>query len=685
MGAPVTIQDHLVSLGFSVDQASYAKTTNAIDSVNVLVAKFASQAKAKFAEAALSVMGFEQALKKIHTPHLGTVGTGHGGGSSSGSSNGPAGEFGKVEKGAKKAGTSVQQFAVLAVKYFGEASVAFAGLASAVAGGTVSMLNGLGNQEIQMQMLARSMWTTQRQAYAFSLTLKALGANLQDLYLSPTLMAQYTKLHAVALQMQTPGNYNAQMGLIQGVSLQIKQMKLEANYALQWIGYYFIRYLQGPVSKVQAVLQSINGQIVHNMPTWTRKVAAVMASFMQAGIYIVQALGDVYNWLAKMLAYVPGWAKGVASAVALVGVAFNIGPIGLFMTAISGALLLVDDFMTYLHGGKSALGPFWHKVLAFFKVLNKSGGVVAQFAAAFQQSFASIGSILKRHAALWSNIVSIVKYFVSLLFSGLGLLKGPMQWLISSGLPGILNAILGIAQGVTGVIRSMDKFGATKAIIEGLLIAWGVYKAVLLAMGLATKIAAAAQWLLNAAMDANPIGLIVTGIGLLIAGVILLVQHWNAVKTAAGDALKWITSHLAFLLPAFGPAGWMSAGIILLVKNFGALKTAGVNVWAAIVNASRYAINWMISGINGLIKVMDLMPGIHIKPLTPIATITAGSPTGAPSPYAYHPKSTHSVSHKAVHITQNVHIHGSGSPEATGHAVGRTFNRNIHSLRGVIG
>jgi len=51
-------------------------------------------------------------------------------------------------------------------------------------------------------------------------------------------------------------------------------------------------------------------------------------------------------------------------------------------------------------------------------------------------------------------------------------------------------------------------------------------------IAIATKIWTAAQWLLNAAMSANPISLIVIGIAALITGVALLINHWDKVKAA---------------------------------------------------------------------------------------------------------------------------------------------------------
>ncbi|WP_436663545.1 hypothetical protein ACOALA_13460 [Alicyclobacillus acidoterrestris] len=273
--------------------------------------------------------------------------------------------YDQTTKAVDELGGGISELASNAVKMFGKAAAAVTSFGVAMVASTAKFLGGLGDQEIQMEMLSRQLWTTQQQAQAFNATLKAMGTNLQSLYLSPTLMQQYNELHSVALEMQTPGDYTQQIKQIQDIQLQLKQMRLEAYYALQWIGYYFIKYMQGPISNVENVLQSINDVIVKNMPTWTKKVAEVMASFMQAGIYIVQALGQVWNWLKKLLSYLPGWAKGVAIALAVISVS---NPFMLFMEAIGAAILLLDDFETYLKDPtKSALPNLWSWVI---KVAN---------------------------------------------------------------------------------------------------------------------------------------------------------------------------------------------------------------------------------------------------------------------------------------------------------------------------
>ena len=52
--------------------------------------------------------------------------------------------------------------------------------------------------------------------------------------------------------------------------------------------------------------------------------------------------------------------------------------------------------------------------------------------------------------------------------------------------------------------------------------------------------AAAAQWIWNLAMMANPIGLIIIGVTALIVGIALLVKYWDYVALAAARAWRWM-------------------------------------------------------------------------------------------------------------------------------------------------
>ena len=103
-----------------------------------------------------------------------------------------------------------------------------------------------------------------------------------------------------------------------------------------------------------------------------------------------------------------------------------------------------------------------------------------------------------------------------------------------------------------------------------------VYTALTKAQMVASRAAAAGQWLLNAAMTANPIGLIIAGIAALVAGLVwfftqtdagkaVVEATWSAIKVAISAVSEWFTGTL---VPAMS-AAWdaIAAGATWLYEN----------------------------------------------------------------------------------------------------------------------
>ncbi len=104
---------------------------------------------------------------------------------------------------------------------------------------------------------------------------------------------------------------------------------------------------------------------------------------------------------------------------------------------------------------------------------------------------------------------------------------------------------------------------------QAITVAWGVvmgvFNGTITAGTVATKLAAAGQWLWNVALDANPIGLVIVAIGALVAGVIYAYTHFEGFRNVVNDV--WEAMKVAF--------EWV--------------KTAGVNTWHALVAAFDWA------------------------------------------------------------------------------------------------
>jgi hypothetical protein len=117
------------------------------------------------------------------------------------------------------------------------------------------------------------------------------------------------------------------------------------------------------------------------------------------------------------------------------------------------------------------------------------------------------------------------------------------------------------------------------AVVLALSVATTIYNGVMAVAKGAMVAYTAVQWLLNAAMTANPIGIIVVGIALLIAGFILLYQHSETFRN---------------ILAAIGQVG---------VAIWGGIKTAALAVWAAIVAYVRFQIAVLTAVIRVIVAV----------------------------------------------------------------------------------
>lgn len=162
------------------------------------------------------------------------------------------------------------------------------------------------------------------------------------------------------------------------------------------------------------------------------------------------------------------------------------------------------------------------------------------------------------------------------------------------------------------------------------------------AMSVATKAAAAGQWLLNAAMDANPIGLIILAIVALVAGFIYLWNHsaafrnfwiglWEGIKAAAlavgrffVDTLPgWFSAGYHWIMDkAHEAAQWTRNKWDAVIGFFaglpGRIRSIASNLWTGLIEASRGAFNKVISFWNRLdfgisIRIPDWVPGIGGK------------------------------------------------------------------------
>ena len=146
-----------------------------------------------------------------------------------------------------------------------------------------------------------------------------------------------------------------------------------------------------------------------------------------------------------------------------------------------------------------------------------------------------------------------------------------------------LNVFLPIALAVTAAFAAWNiVVGIANAVIavhNGLIALHTVLKG---AATVATAIWTAAQWLLNFALSANPIGLVILAIAALIVIIILLVTHWHQVIAVLNLVWNW-------MLNVINSHDWLKNAILTLIGPI----LLVIQHWGQIVGAMQAVINWI--------------------------------------------------------------------------------------------
>ena len=261
-------------------------------------------------------------------------------------------------------------------------------------------------------------------------------------------------------------------------------------------------------------------------------------------------------------------------------------------------------------GGSEALGKFE-------EALNNAGGASAELANLMRQS------IGKRIAGLKSALLETAFRFIDSFEKKIpGAIDRAVESVRNFNVDAILDGIktfIGYVKSLISVVQSLTPIiaGVTAAFvayvaIQKIMMAIQVAKDIWLLVGV-LKAAASAQTLLNLAMTANPIGLIVVGVGVLVAAIVLLIKHWDKVKAAFWTVVDAIKSGLTKVWdwfvemldnPFFIAIGMIFAPFLmipaLIIKNWETVKLFFIGLWALIKNHLQPLVDFITLKMNEL-------------------------------------------------------------------------------------
>lgn len=117
------------------------------------------------------------------------------------------------------------------------------------------------------------------------------------------------------------------------------------------------------------------------------------------------------------------------------------------------------------------------------------------------------------------------------------------------------------------------------------------------AQAAATETLTVKQWLLNAAMNANPIGIVIGAIALLVGGIWLLCKNWDLVKKKTIELWRKLDNNplgkvLKFIIKFGNPVGAMINAFLFLkdviTQNWETIKDFAMTLWDNLVGAFNY-------------------------------------------------------------------------------------------------
>lgn len=255
----------------------------------------------------------------------------------------------------------------------------------------VELVSETAKIDLATERMARQYWISEQAARSLSTSLDALGMSYEDLfYATDEQYDRFLKLNNYAKQLEKSTSADVDKTLVQvrDIQYEFSKMKVWFTYFTREVVYQISRYVD--LDKIRSNLKYINDLLMKNLPKiaeWVGKIFSWVWRLGSTGLKVIYTLlKGIFDILG---------IDGVA-AIGLFGGAIKLlksGPLGWLIFALTGLLLLIEDFMTWKSGGKSALSGLWEEI-------GQEGGLL-------DTTKESVGNLLKEFKDLIDTILKL--------------------------------------------------------------------------------------------------------------------------------------------------------------------------------------------------------------------------------------------------------------------------------------
>lgn len=256
-------------------------------------------------------------------------------------------------------------------KDFTSAGVIIVTALASVSASIVGVMTAAAKQDLAMEKYSRNMLVSKQSALEMKTAMDALGESVQDIQLTPELMERYRALVADGRNMRVGGDYEGTMRGFRDLIFEFTRLKQEASYALQWVGYYLMKYLSRPLADAKESFRSFNDNLIKTMPVWTEKIARALVYIINVGRHFFDLLKAIGKAVYDVWDAFPRGIKIATAALAGFFLLLRASPMGRMIAAFGTLLLLADDYFGYMEGKQAAMGPIWDKLNTYMDIAKQ--------------------------------------------------------------------------------------------------------------------------------------------------------------------------------------------------------------------------------------------------------------------------------------------------------------------------
>jgi phage-related protein len=334
--------------------------------------------------------------------------------------------------------------------------------------------------------------------------------------------------------------------------------------------------------------KSLSSPVANGLTPWmsaTRRAMVVLKPLITPVSLAIHDLGvsvDKYLANKKNINGVKSFAEGVSH---LGAVTLRQGVI-VVSNVLQGLYKLVKDFAPAGAGLGNTAQNLAKRFNAWASSVSTKSGI-QKFLANAKGNMPAIAKAMKNLGEAAAAVVKALSGFGPSSLTGVVLLAGLVAKMPPKVLQGIALGWVAIALAQKG-LATAEKLQLIGQAVKGIATSTVVASA-------ATKVWAGVQWLLNVAMDANPIGLVVIAIAALVAGIVIAWKNsktFRDIVTGAFKAVSKVVTTVVGFVVDFVKKHWRLL-LAILGGPFGLAVALITKYWRQIYNAVSAAISWV--------------------------------------------------------------------------------------------